>query len=74
MGSEDPKKAPVQFKVTSIKPIQCDAPYATPPKGQVIALALEVKIAPGATEALGGVSQLSFDSYYWKAMRPTELA
>jgi hypothetical protein len=57
------------FKVTSIKPIQCDAPYATPPKGTAIAVALEIVTSPtfsGPLEVDGQAGMISFRPYYWK--------
>lgn len=57
------------FKVTSIKPIECDAPYATPPMGTIIAIALEVATTSdfsGPLTVNGQEGQISFGAHYWK--------
>lgn len=57
------------FKVTSIKPIKCDAPYATPPAGTILAIALEVTTTAGFSGPItvnGQEGQVSFEPYYWK--------
>ena len=57
------------FKVTSIRPIQCDAPYGTPPKGIALAIAIEVSTTPGFSGPLivnGQEGQVSFGPHYWK--------
>jgi hypothetical protein len=59
----------MNFKVTSIKPIQCDAPYATPPNGMALAVAVEVETTPtfsGPLAVDGQEGQISFGSHYWK--------
>lgn len=57
------------FKVTSIKPIKCDAPYATPPNGTALAVALEIVTTPtfeGPLQVNGQPGMISFGPYYWK--------
>lgn len=57
------------FKVTSIKPIKCDAPDATAPKGTAIAVALEITTSPmfsGPPQKEGRAGRISFRPYYWK--------
>lgn len=57
------------FKVTSIKPIQCDMPYAVPPTGTLIAVALEVETTAeysGPLTVNGQAGQISFGPHYWK--------
>lgn len=59
----------LSFKVTSIKPIKCDAPYASQPNGTVIAVALEIITTPkfsGPLEVNGQPGLISFGPYYWK--------
>jgi hypothetical protein len=57
------------FKVTSIKPIKCDAPNATRPNGTAIAVALEIVTSPtfsGPLEVNGHAGLISFRPHYWK--------
>ncbi|WP_157372115.1 hypothetical protein [Arthrobacter sp. Soil736] len=57
------------FKVTSIKPITCDAPYATPPKGTALAVSLQVATTAKFSGPLSVNSQpglISFGPHYWK--------
>lgn len=59
----------MKFKVASIKAITCDAPYATPPKGQAIAVALEIQTKPdfeGPLAINGAPGMISFSPYYWR--------
>lgn len=61
--------ATLTFKVTSIKAIECDAPYATPPNGTALAVAIEAASTPefeGPLEVNGQPGLLSFGSHYWK--------
>lgn len=61
--------ATLTFKVTSIKPIKCDAPYAAPPNGIALAVALEIVTAPtfsGPLEVNGQAGMISFRPYHWK--------
>lgn len=61
--------ASLKFKVTSIEAITCDAPYATPPTGTALAVAIEVETTPGFEGGLnvnGAPGLTSFDAYYWK--------
>lgn len=69
MTDEESDKPTMTFKVTSIKPIKCDAPYATPPNGTAIAVALEIITTPtfaGPLEVDGQPGMISFRPYYWK--------
>lgn len=57
------------FKVTSIEPVECDAPPATPPNGTLIAVSLEIATSPtfsGPPQAKGQLGKISFRPYYWK--------
>lgn len=59
----------MKFKVTSIKAVTCDAPYATAPKGQALAVALEIETTSqfeGPLEVNGTPGMVSFRPYYWK--------
>jgi hypothetical protein len=61
--------AALKFKVTSIEPITCDAPYATPPTGTALAVAIEVETTPdfeGGLNVNGAPGLTSFDAHYWK--------
>jgi len=61
------------FKVTSIKPIKCDAPSATPPKGTAIAVALEIATSPtfsGPPQENGQAGRISFHPSYWRGYAP----
>lgn len=61
------------FKVTSIKAIKCDAPYATPPKGTALAVAFEIvttKTFAGPLTVDGQEGQISFGPHYWKGYAP----
>jgi hypothetical protein len=61
--------ASLKFKVTSIEPITCDAPYATPPTGTALAVAIEVETTPdfeGGLIVNGAPGLTSFDAHYWK--------
>ncbi|WP_442545197.1 hypothetical protein ACSBOX_05845 [Arthrobacter sp. KN11-1C] len=59
----------LKFKVTSIEPISCDAPYSTRPAGTALAVAIEVETTPNFK---GGVTMnsesglTSFMAAYWK--------
>jgi hypothetical protein len=73
MTDEKSTEPTMTFKVTSIKPIVCDAPYGTPPKGTAIAVALEIVTKPtfsGALEVNGQAGQISFGPHYWKGYAP----
>lgn len=68
-GSTTLADATLKFKVTSIEPITCDAPYATPPTGIALAVAIEVETMPnfeGGLNINGAPGLTSFDSHYWK--------
>jgi hypothetical protein len=59
----------ITFKVTSIQPITCDAPYSTPPTGSIIAINLEIATTSSFSGPLivnGQKGLISFDPYYWK--------
>lgn len=59
----------LKFKVTSIEPITCDAPYGTPPVGTALAVAIEVETSAdfeGGLTVNGAPGLTSFDAYYWK--------
>lgn len=59
----------MKFKVTSIKAVTCDAPYAAPPKGQAIAVAMEIETTPSFEGPLiinGAPGMISFSPYYWR--------
>lgn len=59
----------MKFKVTSIKAITCDAPYATPPKGQAIAVSMEIETTASFEGPLivnGAPGMISFSPYYWR--------
>ncbi|MDP9693030.1 UNVERIFIED_ORG: hypothetical protein J2X79_000567 [Arthrobacter globiformis] len=59
----------MKFKVTSIKAITCDAPYATPPKGRAIAVAMEIETTSkfeGPLSINGTPGMISFSPYYWR--------
>lgn len=59
----------MKFKVTSIKPIECDAPYATPPKGTALAVSLEIETTAtfeGPLSVNGQEGQVSFSPRDWK--------
>lgn len=61
------------FKVTSIKAIKCDAPYATPPNGTAIAVAVEVattRTFSGPLAVNSQEGQISFGPHYWKGYAP----
>lgn len=61
--------AALKFKITSIEAIICDAPYATPPTGTALAVAIEVETTPGFDGGLnvnGAPGLTSFDAHYWK--------
>ncbi|PNI09442.1 hypothetical protein CXX84_04035 [Arthrobacter sp. AFG7.2] len=67
----DPKSdtPTLTFKVTSIQPIKCDAPYATQPTGTIIGISLEVATTStfsGPLTVNGEEGLISFDPYYWK--------
>lgn len=69
MTDEESDEPTMRFKVTSIKPIKCDAPYATPPNGTALAVALEIVTTPtfeGRLEVNGQPGMISFSPYYWK--------
>jgi hypothetical protein len=62
-------EATMQFKVTSIEPITCDAPYGTPPAGTALAVAIEVETTAdfdGGLSVNGAPGLISFDAHYWK--------
>lgn len=62
-------EATMKFKVTSIEPITCDAPYATPPAGTALAVAIEVETTPdfeGGLSVNGAPGLTSFEAHYWK--------
>ncbi|AUI50902.1 hypothetical protein [Arthrobacter crystallopoietes] len=59
----------LKLKVTSIKPIECDAPYAGKPNGIPLAVTMEIETSPefqGALEVNGQPGMISFTPYYWK--------
>lgn len=69
MGNPDGKEMTLNFKVTSIKPIECDAPYATPPNGIPLAVSLEIETSADfegpwiRNEAESGID---FSPHYWR--------
>jgi hypothetical protein len=69
------EKAPsLKFKVTSIQAITCDAPFPTPPKGQIIAVSLEIESASGFVGPLtvnGTPGLISFHPRDWKGYTDT---
>lgn len=57
------------FKVTSIKPAVCDAPYPTEANGIPLAVTLEIETTAdfeGPITVNGLPGQMSFSPYYWK--------
>ena len=57
------------FKVTSIQPVTCDAPYASQPTGTIIGINIEVATTSTFSGPLivnGEEGLISFDPYYWK--------
>lgn len=69
MTDEESDRPTMTFKVTSIKPIKCDASYATPPNGTALAVALEIVTTPtfeGALRVNGQPGMISFSPHYWK--------
>ncbi|MFC8411045.1 hypothetical protein [Arthrobacter sp. NPDC057259] len=68
-GGTSLANADLKFKVTSIEPVTCDAPYATPPVGTALAVAIEVETSPtfkGGLNVNGAPGLTSFDAHYWK--------
>lgn len=73
-GGSTLDSATLKFKVTSIEPITCDAPYTQPPVGTAVAVALEVETTPdfkGAVSVNGVPALTSFSAYHWKGYTPT---
>lgn len=71
--SEDDDTPTMTFKVTSIKPIECDAPYAAPPKGTALAVSLEIETTAtffGPLSVNGQEGQVSFNPRDWKGYAP----
>jgi hypothetical protein len=69
MAGKSAADATMKFKVTSIEPITCDAPYGTPPAGTALAVAIEVETTPefeGGLNVNGAPGLTSFDAHYWK--------
>ena len=69
MAGKSAADATMKFKVTSIEPITCDAPYVTPPAGTALAVAIEVETTPefeGGLNVNGAPGLTSFDAHYWK--------
>lgn len=61
--------ATMKFKVTSIEPITCDAPFATQPTGTALGVAIEVETTAdfeGGLNVNGAPGLTSFDAHYWK--------
>lgn len=59
----------MRFKVTSIEPIECDAPDAPRPRGTAMAVALEIVTSPtfsGPLVVNGKPGMISFRPHYWK--------
>ena len=57
------------FKVTSIEPVECDAPDAPSPQGTAVAVSLEIVTSPtfsGPLVVNGQPGQISFRPHYWK--------
>jgi hypothetical protein len=68
-GKTQADEPTLKFKVTSIEPITCDAPYATPPVGTAMAVAIEVETSAdfvGGLTVNGAPGLTSFDAYNWK--------
>jgi hypothetical protein len=67
-GNKTADTPTLTFNVTSIQPITCDAPYATPPTGTMIALDLEISTTSDFAGPLisSGQNFISFDPYHWK--------
>lgn len=69
MAGKSAAEATMKFKVTSIEPITCDAPYGTPPAGTAVAVAIEVETTAdfeGGLNVNGAPGLTSFDAHYWK--------
>jgi hypothetical protein len=69
MTDKDSDVPTMTFKVTSIQPITCDASYAPPLSGTMIALNVEVATTSNFSGPLvvnGQEGLISFDSHYWK--------
>lgn len=69
MTGEDGQVNTLEFKVTSIKPITCDAPYATQPKGTALSVQLEIETTSdfeGPLTVDGTPGLISFGPHYWK--------
>lgn len=61
------------FKVTSIKPVKCDAVYAPPPNGIAVAVAFEVATTKsffGPLTVNDVEGQISLGPHYWKGYAP----
>ena len=59
----------MKFKVTSIEPITCDAPYRDAASRTAVAVAIEVETTAdfeGGLNVNGAPGLTSFDAHYWK--------
>lgn len=68
-GDKSSPNPTMTFKVTSIQPITCDAPYGISPTGTMIAVNVEVAttgtfVGPLVVNGEEGI--ISFDSHFWK--------
>ncbi|MBP3043681.1 hypothetical protein KKR91_03560 [Arthrobacter jiangjiafuii] len=70
---EEADEPTMKFKVTSIKAIECDAPYATPPTGTALAVSLEIETTAtfvGPLNVNGQDGLVSFGARDWKGYAP----
>lgn len=69
LTSGDNTPPTLTFKVTSLKPIECDAPYTSPPNGTALAISIEATTTPqfsGPLKVNNEEGLVSFGSHYWK--------
>ncbi|MGW6174343.1 hypothetical protein ACWF5H_12675 [Arthrobacter sp. NPDC055138] len=69
-GMSDTPEGPrtLNFKVTSMKLVKCDAPYATQPNGYALGINLEIETTAdfeGPLVLNGTESGIDFGPYYW---------
>ena len=61
----------LKFKVVSIKPVECDAPYAPQPTGTLMAVTVSVETSPEFQGVYTtGAPTVSFGSTLWRAYSP----